>query len=154
MMPVQVRGQQTIAHQVDRNHGRVEEELHRTGIRIARDHLVLFQTVHADAVLAIGPEVTRGQQVSLRPVSVFRVVREKLPRRERVTEVGPGRVGRLRDRDAVVVDGTARGELAEQPAVGEVIVEHDRVARKVRAVINRKPCPQIAELRWPGQQVA
>ena len=74
---VEVSRQQPVADQIDRHFCRVEEELHRTRVGVADDHLLFLQRIHADAVLAGRPEIARRQQVGVRPDPVLRVVRKE-----------------------------------------------------------------------------
>ena len=130
---------------------RVEEELNDANLRLAVHHLVLLEGVDADPVPVDQAEVARRHQVRVRPDAVLRIIREVVAAvhvllcDERVAVVRAHRVAARRDRDAVVEGGRRRRgvepagrELAQQPAVGRLVVEHDRVARGIGAVLDRE----------------
>src|SRR5919204_5017923 len=103
--------------------------------RVAGDELAPVDRVDAeDLVAACGAvlELTRGDEETVRHEAVLRIVREVLPfRLERVAEIRAGRVRRLRDGDAVVERQLpdvepAGGELGQDPAIGDLVVENDR----------------------------
>ena len=81
-------------------------------------------------------------------------------RDERVAVVRARRVAGLRDGDAVV-ERRRRGrgieaprrELREQPAVGRLVVEDDRVAGFVGAVLDRKPVQSAPRSTGPSRRV-
>ena len=152
---VEVRRQQAVA---DQRQGlrviAVEEEAHhpRWG---AGQHRTLLQAVHADAVLDGRAELPGRDRVSVGPHAVLRVVGEVEAGGKRVPVVRTSRVGGRRDGDAVVerqrgVVETPRGELRQDPPVGQLIVQHDRVAGGLRAVVDREAVPQRAERRGPS----
>src|SRR3977135_641742 len=93
--------------------------MHHASVRVACQHLLLFQGIYADAILSRWAEIARGEQIRLAPHPVLGVVREELSRGERVPEIGAGGVPGLRDRDAVVEDGPAGSELSQKPAILE-----------------------------------
>src|SRR5262249_1158786 len=137
LLAVNVRREQSIADEVDRNNIRVEEELHDAGVRVAIDHLILFESVDADSISVHGSEVTGGENVGVAPDAIFRVVwEEEAPvrvrlRDERVPKVRAGRVTADGDRDTVVVGSRERRnetpgcELTEEPAISRLVIEHD-----------------------------
>ena len=130
----------------------VEEEAHGP-CRLAVHHLVLLEGVHPDSVLDGRSELARRENVRVGPVAVLRVVGEELEvrRLEGVAVVAPRGVARRRDCDAVperlarIVE-PARRELGKDPAVGDLVVEDDRVARRVGAVRHREIAPERARV--------
>ncbi len=92
----------------------------------ADEHLRPVEGVGGGAAL-----IARGI-VGVRPDTVFRVVR-KAGRGELIGEPAAGdRIAGLGDVDAETVAGAA--ELAQEPAVGELVEEHDRIAEAGGAV--------------------
>src|SRR5437868_10134478 len=94
---IDVSRQQSVAHEVNGDDVRVEEELDRPRIWITYQHLRLFQRVDADAVLHRRPKIARGQKIGIVPYAVFWVVGEekqiaRLRRYKRITEVRASRV--------------------------------------------------------------
>ncbi|PZR75012.1 MAG: hypothetical protein DLM73_06450 [Chthoniobacterales bacterium] len=77
-----------------------------------------------------GVEYVHAHVIGVRPDTDVRVVKKVGAEVKAVTVVSAGGVGRGRDGDALIGDRPARnaGELADQPAVGQVIVEHDWIA--------------------------
>jgi len=73
---------------------------------------------------------------------VLGIIGKERARGERVSEVGARGIACLRDRNTVVVDGSAGSELAQQPAVRELIIQNDGIARRIRAVRKGKVGPQ------------
>jgi hypothetical protein len=160
-LPVDVRRQEPVADQIERDGTLSEQEAHGTGVRVALDHLVPLEAVDADPVdrLVLDPELACRDQVGVAPDSVLRIVGEVVPGREGVPVVGARRIARRRDRDAVVeqverlvriVDAAGR-ELGEDPAIRELIVDHDRIARGLRALVDRKSGPQRAGVDRPEE---
>ena len=154
---VDVRRQEPIADVLEVDVGvlRVEEELDGPGLRLAVHQLVLLERVDADPVAVDRAEIARRHQVRVRPDAVLRIVREVvaavhvLLRDERVAVVRARRVAARRDRDAVVerqsrIVEPARRELAEEPAVGGLVVEDDRITRGIGAVLDREAGPERA----------
>ena len=137
-----VRGRERSAVDVRREHAAPEVRLDREHVLVdhpsgaAVDQLIALEREDADA----GPTVTglaelvdrdhvrmlRRPDAELRIVVQVRLVRDVLVRAPRA-----GRVAGLRDRDALVerpVRKRGVRQLARQPAVGELVVEHDRVS--------------------------
>ena len=89
----------------------VERERLRAEKRVARR----VEDVHAH-VIGVGPDGDVG------------IVEEVRAQVKAVAGISAGRVGRGGDGDALVCRNGRPGELADEPAVGELVVEHDRVA--------------------------
>src|SRR5215472_5388953 len=102
--------------------------MYSAGVGIARDHLILLQSIDTDAVLNRGSEIAGSEDVRLLPHTVLRIVGKERAGAERVTIIGAGRISCRRYRNAVVKDGAASGELTQKPTVLKLIVEHDRIA--------------------------
>ena len=99
--------------------------------RVAGEQLRAVDGVGADAgERPSGANSRVLMYVGVGPDAVLRVVGEVRAGGERVAEVGARRIGRLRDRDADEELGAGGGELRQDPAVGELVVQHDRVARR------------------------
>ena len=64
-----------------------------------------------------------------------------------VAVVGAGRVTGLRDRDALVSRNGGSRELADQPAVGELVVEDDRIAVAVELAVAAEARPERGDVR-------
>src|SRR5206468_1603002 len=86
------------------------------------------------AVEGIAGEDVVAHEVGGRPDTELRIVREVRGGRAVAADLvgvaipGPGRVAGGRDSDTLEVRRGEGGELADQPAVGELVVEHHRVA--------------------------
>ena len=151
LLAVDVGGEQAVAD--EGQHPRrvaVEVEGHGTR-RLAAEHPVLLEPVDADAVLAGRAELAGRDDVGVGPHAVLRVVREVQAGGEGVAVVRPCRVARRGDGDAVVegqgrVVETSRRELAEDPPVGKLVVDHDGVAGRVGAVGHGEALPQGARV--------
>src|SRR5687767_4020619 len=139
---VNIWWKEAVADQVNRHIIRIEEELHSAGVGFSIDHLVLLERIHADAILIDFSEIAGGQNIRVLPDAILWIVREEGStwqvriglRKEGIAVVGAGRVTGLGDCDTVPVLRTGRSELAEQPAVSKLIVNHDWVAGIVGAV--------------------
>ena len=114
------RGQHLEAERIQR--GRREALVGRGG---AGEHVGSVERVDR------GRAFVRAEVVGVGPDGVLRVVRELGEREDVVVPAAADRVRRLRHVDAQVV--ARRGELGDQPALRELVVEHDRVAAARRA---------------------
>ena len=88
----------------------------------------------------------------------MRVVEEVRAQVEGVPEERARRVARGRDRDALICRDAGPGELADQPAIRELVVEDHRVAIAVGLAHAAEPTPDRrdadrAEHRCPGRLV-
>src|SRR6185503_714990 len=118
--------------------------------------------IHADAILIYISKIARGQDIGVPPDAIFWIVREEGStwqvriglRDEGVTVVGTGRITGLRDSNAVPVLRTDGGELAEQPAIRQLVVNYNRVTGIVCAVRDREVCPDRAKGERAQQPVA
>ena len=66
---------------------------------------------------------------------------------EAVAVVAAGRIAGGRDRDALVGRDARAGELADDPAVGDLVIEHHRVAGAAVLADAAKAAPQRADAR-------
>ena len=60
----------------------------------------------------------------------------------------------MRDRNAVVVDRPTRGELAEEPAILQLVIQYDRIAGGIGAIRDREPGPERTSVHWPDKLIA
>ena len=126
---------------------RAEALLGRTGI--PRDHLhpVEGADLGARPPAPVGEDVVH-HVVAVRPDSAFPVIVEVASVVVRVGVPGAQRVGRLRDGNALEVGRRADGELRQEPAVGEGVVENEGVA----VVVRRAAPPEAREQGVPIQR--
>ena len=119
--------------------GELETHLRR---RVAGLHgsAVVGASLSADRSIAI--KHVEGYVVRIRPNTHFRVV-IKVGIGERVAIVSAGRVGRSGNGNALQ-EGRPAGnaELAQDPAVGYLVVIHDRVAVIICLAAPAKSCPE------------
>ena len=99
------------------------------GVGVAGQHLRAVEDEHPRPAPVVAVELVVGHVVAIRPDPEVRVVVHLRVGHDEVIEVPrPGGVGGLGDGDDLVAGGHADDELADHPAVGQVIVEHDGVA--------------------------
>ena len=111
----------------------IEVEVDQARGGIAGDHLWALEGVCAGPVE--GPavqELVDGHVVRIRPDGELGIVRKVVADRDEVVQVVRARwVRRLRDRDTLVVRGSAEAresELAQDPAIRQGIVDRDRIS--------------------------
>ncbi len=109
---------------------------------------------HALEGAARAQELARADVERVGPDAVLGVVGEVPAGREGVAEVGAQGVGRLGDGHAVEEGRPRGGELAQDPTVGELVVEHDRVAAVVGLAVAPEAGPQGVVGRGSEQQRA
>src|SRR5471030_1631184 len=64
--------------------------------------------------------------------------------------VGAGGIRGSRDGYALVGwDSPRAGELADEPALGEMVIEHDRIAEGTGRADTAKGCPDRGDASWP-----
>ena len=104
----------------------------KTCRRIADQHLGTVKRKHARLLKRRTGlvELVVGHVVAIGPQAELRIVVELVVRHLEVVQVvRASRVGRLRDGNELVIVGVRqRAELADQPAIGELVVQHDRIA--------------------------
>ena len=99
------------------------------GRRIADQHLGAVEREHARAGPAGGVELVVRHVVPVRPDAEMGIVVHLVVRHDEIVEIPrPRGIARLRNRDHLVARRRADDELAQEPAVGQVVVEHDRIA--------------------------
>ncbi len=142
---VEVGWQETVTdelqwHGARRGHVGFEEELDCARVRLAIHHLVLLERINADPVPVDQPEVPCREDVRIRPDAVLGVIREEVAAidvvclsDESVAIVGACGIAGLRNSDAVVkgqrwIVESARRELTQEPMIGGLVVQHNRVA--------------------------
>ena len=141
---VDVGGEDRVLGAAERGGGRDE----RRGS--AREHrrAVECKWLRAQVRVPVRAEDDVGHVVRVLPDPELRVVEEVRAEVEVVAVVGAGRVARSRDGDALFGRGAgrkrARGavELADHPAAGELVVEHDRVALVLGLAEAAEPAPE------------
>jgi hypothetical protein len=124
--------------------------------RLALQHLAPLEREHPDAGRGHGVrgELVGHHVVAVRPHAELRVVEEDVgPEVELVEVVGPGRVARRRDGDALAVLVVARAaawrgdELGDQPPPRYLVVEDDRVAVVVDLALADRVGPELVDRR-------
>ena len=97
--------------------------------------------------LAAGKIATRGGEeierrvIGVWPHTYFGVIR-KVCVAERVAIVGTGWIGRRRHSHALEIRGRREGRLRDHPAIGKLVVFHDRVTVVIRLAITAEAAPQ------------
>src|SRR5581483_1917824 len=101
-------------------------------------------------------EDVRREVVAVGPDAQLRVVEEVRAQVEAVAVPRARRVARLRDGDALVRRDVVPvdGELAHEPAVGELVVEHDGVAGAAALAEAAETAPERADPDWAEQRGA
>jgi hypothetical protein len=110
------------------------------------------ERLRAQVALSLSVEHVGAHVVRVRPHPELRVVDEVLSEVEPVAVVGAARVAGTRDGDALVGDdarGVVAGELRDDPAVGQLVVEHYRVAVPVELAQAAEPAPQRPDVDRP-----
>ena len=79
----------------------------------------------------------------------MRVIEKVAAEMKGITIVGPGSIRAGRDGDALVRWNGRPGELANQPAIGDVIVKDDGIAVAIALADATKAGPDRGDGRWP-----
>ena len=152
---VDVGRKQPIANQRQHPGGvPIQEKANNAGVWISCQHLVTLERVNANAVLNSRSKFARGDYVHISPEPVLWVIWKVDACREGVPEVCPGRIAGLGDSDTVVKYRSARRELGQQPAILELVIQHDRIAGGIGAIWNGEARPERTSVYWSRQQVA
>src|SRR5204863_8332724 len=108
----------------------IQKKLYGTSVGLAIQQFILLQGVDTDSIFVsrCRPELTRRQDIHVRPNAVFRVIGKVLARSECVAVVSTSWITGLGDRDAVVVCWAGTRELTEDPSIFGPIVQYDRIA--------------------------
>src|SRR5439155_21054768 len=99
-------------------------------------------------------EFARSDDVHIPPEPIFWVVREVHACGKGIAEVSTGGIACLGDRNTVVEGRSARGELREEPAILQLIVQYNRVTGRIGAIGDRKTRPEGTSIYGSHQQVA
>src|SRR5207248_2213232 len=129
----------------------IQKELNSAGVWISFEHFVSLERVNANAVLDSWSEFARGQNVGISPEPVLGIiwkVEDSIRRGlERVAVVCASRITARRNRDTVperlgrIVKAAGR-ELRKQPAIFELVVQHDWIACRIRAIRDGEVRPE------------
>src|SRR5712691_698978 len=122
------------------------------GGRVAGQHrrAVEGEWLRAEEGRARRVEYVRAHVVSVGPDGEVRIVEEVVTHVKTIAVIGAAGIARGRDGDALVRHSYAVvRELADDPAVGELVIEHDGIAVTGGFARTAKAGPDRGDCRWP-----